>query len=113
VTKQQPRSFPKLKILSKNQGTPVQNAGTIGQILMSGKLSNFSNVKVSPQLKAKFFKAIKEEKQSLHKSSIANKKSQAEKLSKIIYHAKHESFVKCVEWNKTCDNEELIQRGVF
>ena len=28
-------------------------------------------------------------------------------------HAKHKSFVKCVEWTRTCDMEELSNTGVM
>ena len=111
--------FPKLRILSKNQeNTCSQKAGTIGAILMSGKLSCISNIKISPSIKATFFKAIKEEKQSLQESRIAERKVLSEKEKEYkkfsnIEKAKHASFVKCIVWTKSIDTEKLEEEGVL
>ena len=76
-------------------------------------MTSCSNVKVDPKLKAIFFKAIKEEKKIIREERNSKRKAQIVKLREVSKNAKHISFVKCVEWNKTCDNEELIKRGVF
>ena len=104
MTKLTTKSFPKLRILSRKSGNAknVSNvSGTIGDMMTS-----CSNVKVDPKLKAIFFKAIKEENKIRKEERDSKRKSQ-------VRNATHISFVKCVEWNKTCDNEELIKRGVF
>ena len=76
-------------------------------------MTSCSNVKVDPKLKAIFFKAIKEENKIRKEERDSNRKARVRKLREFSKNAKHISFVKCVEWNKTCDNEELIKRGVF
>ena len=64
---------------------------TIGDILTSGKSDDFSNVKISHSMKSKLLNVMKDTERN----------------------AKHKSFVKCVEWAKTCDTAELLDKGVM
>ena len=85
---------------------------TIGDILASGKPGSFSNVRISRSIKSKLLRAMKGEKQSSKKVRTTKTKG-TQKIKQIIHNAKHKSFVKCVEWAKTCDPIELLEKGVM
>jgi len=76
---------------------------TIEDILKSG---NCSNISISSSSRSKLLRAIKDEKQTCEKQTI-------QKLEQTVHNAKHKSFVKCVEWTRTCDMEELSNTGVM
>jgi hypothetical protein len=86
---------------------------TIVNILTSGKLGNFSNIKISPSIKPRLLRAIKDKKQHNQKKKTAKRKGRLEKFEQIIHNVEHKAFVKCVEWTRTCDAEELSNRGVM
>jgi hypothetical protein len=88
-------------------------ANTIGGILASGKLGNFSNIRISPSIRPQLLGAIKDGKQSSQNDITAKRKDVTEKLKQLIHDTKHKSFVKCVEWTRTCDAAELSNRGVM
>ena len=79
---------------------------TIEDILKSGKPGNCSNIRILPSIKYKLLGAIKDEKRPIQRKRI-------QKLKETIYNVKHKAFVKCVEWTRTCDTEELSNRGVM
>ena len=79
---------------------------TIEGILKSGKPSNCSNIRILPSIKSKLLGAIKDEKRPSQRKRI-------QKLKETIYNVKHNAFVKCVEWTRTCDVAELSNRGVM
>lgn len=79
---------------------------TIEDILKSGKPDNYSNIRILPSIKSSLLGAIKDEKRPSQMKRI-------QKLKETIYNVKHKAFVKCVEWTRTCDTEELSNRGVM
>jgi tRNA G18 (ribose-2'-O)-methylase SpoU len=79
---------------------------TIEDILKSEKSGNCSNIKISPSSRPQLLRAIKDEKQPYQKQTT-------QKLEETVHNARHKSFVKCVEWTRTCDMEELSNTGVM
>ena len=79
---------------------------TIEDILKSEKSDNYSNIRILPSIKSSLLGAIKDEKRPSQMKRI-------QKLKEIIYNVKHKAFVNCVEWTRTCDAEELSNRGVM
>ena len=88
-------------------------ASTIGDILASGKLDSFSNVKISHSMKSKLLRAIEGEEQPRQKGRITKSKERLEQLKQAVHNAKHKAFVKCVEWARTCDPVYLSGTGVM
>ena len=81
---------------------------TIGDILVSGKLDDFSNITVSHSMKSKLLNVMKgpEKRDSRSKEKIVQLKQKAGRI-------KHRAFVKCVEWARTCDPADLSGTGVM
>ena len=81
---------------------------TIGDILASGKLDDFSNITVSQSMKSKLLNVMKDPKKrdSRSKEKIVQLKQKAGRI-------KHRAFVKCVEWARTCDPADLSGTGVM
>ena len=79
---------------------------TIEDILKSEKSDNYSNIRILPSIKSSLLGAIKDEKRPSQMKRI-------QKLKEKIHRLEHKAFVKCVEWTRTCDAEELSNRGVM
>ena len=79
---------------------------TIEDILKSGKPDNCSNIRISTSIKSKLLGAIKYEKHP-------DKGKRIQKLKDTIRSTKHKAFVKCVEWARTCEPVELLEKGVM
>ena len=88
-------------------------ASTLGKILTSGNLDNFSNIKISDCTKSKLLSAMKDGKTPDQRQRDAKGKGSLEKLKQAVYSARHRSFVKCVEWARTCDAEKLSYTGAM
>ena len=86
---------------------------TIVDILTSGKLGKLSNIKISPSIKPRLLRAIKDKKQHNQKKKTAKRKGRLEKFEQIIHNVEHKAFVKWGERTRTCDAEELSNRGVM
>ena len=83
-------------------------ASTIGDILASDKLDDFSNVKISHYMKSKLRNIMKDPKKRDSRS-----KEKIEQLKQKVDRVKHKAFVKCIEWAKTCDPTDLSSTGVM
>ena len=79
---------------------------TIEDILKSEKSDNCSNITISDSVKHKLLGSIKYEKHS-------DKGKRILKLKDTIRSTKHKAFVKCVEWARTCEPVELLEKGVM
>ena len=88
-------------------------ASTIGDVLTSEKLGNFSNIKISNSAKSELLRAMESEKRPSQKGGTTKGKERLEKLKQTVYDAKHKAFVKCVEWTRICDAVELSGMGVM
>ena len=86
-------------------------ASTIGDILASDKLDDFSNVKISPSIKSKLLNAMKVPKRQRKRDSRSKEKIR--QLKHNVDRIKHKAFVKCVEWARTCDPVDLSGKGVM
>ena len=84
---------------------------TIGDILASGKLDGFSNVKISHSIKTKLRNVMKDPKQPKKRDSRSKEK--IGQLKQKVDRIKHKAFVKCVEWARTCDPVDLSGTGVM
>ena len=81
---------------------------TIGDVLASGKSDDFSNVKISHSMKSKLRNIMKDPKKRDSRS-----KEKIEQLKQKVDRVKHNAFVKCIEWAKTCDPTDLSSTGVM
>ena len=84
---------------------------TIGDILASGKLDDFSNITVSQSMKSKLLNVMKDPKQPKKRDSRSKEK--IGQLRQKADRIKHKAFVKCIEWAKTCDPTYLSSTGVM
>ena len=79
---------------------------TIEDILKSGKPDNCSNITISDSARRKIIGSIKDERHS-------DKGKRIQKLKDTIRSTKHKAFVKCIEWARTCEPIELLEKGVM